>query len=166
MKIKETLQNILNYYASTRRVGHTTAMIRGAQNVDNALVVTSNLSASRALEHNYPHIKTTSIQSGQKLLGFNSPILFDNEALYVLFRDALKTIEDLENKLNDTNVVRLGFIKNRYEPHNRIEWPDDIWTNSKYRMRLDQTGEWKRISSCYDFIAANVIELGLYIENI
>ena len=52
----------------------------------------------------------------------------------------------------------LGKIKNRYSD-DRIEMPADIWVNKKYRIRLDETGEWLRVTKCYDLAMASVIEL-------
>jgi hypothetical protein len=40
--------------------------------------------------------------------------------------------------------------------------PEDIWTNNKYRIRLDQTGEWEKVS--YDIGIASIIELGIVEE--
>ena len=59
------------------------------------------------------------------------------------------------------NIKILGKIKNRFDD-DRIEMPEDIWTNNKYRIRLDQTGEWERIS--YDIGVASIIELGIIEE--
>jgi hypothetical protein len=58
----------------------------------------------------------------------------------------------------------LGKIKNRYD-NDRIEMPEDIWINKNYRVRFDQTGEWFKITKCYDLTMASVIELCV-IENI
>lgn len=65
--------------------------------------------------------------------------------------------------MNSENIKILGKIKNRFDD-DRIMLPDDIWINSKYVIRLDQTGEWKRITKIYDLAMASVIELGV-IEN-
>ena len=58
----------------------------------------------------------------------------------------------------------LGIIKTLYDS-DRIEIPEDIWVNKNYRVRLDQTGEWFKITKCYDLVMASVIELSI-IENV
>jgi hypothetical protein len=53
----------------------------------------------------------------------------------------------------------LGVIKNRYSDDS-IPWPEDIWVNKKYRVRLDGR-EWCRIISFKDLCMASIIELTL-----
>ena len=68
---------------------------------------------------------------------------------------------DRADRIDKMNIKILGKIKNRFDD-DRIEMPEDIWTNNKYRIRLDQTGEWERVS--YDIGVASIIELGIVEE--
>ena len=61
------------------------------------------------------------------------------------------------------NITLIGKIKNRCGD-DRIEMPEDIWTNNKDRIRLDKTGEWSKITKCYDLAMASIIELGIIEE--
>jgi len=75
-------------------------------------------------------------------------------------RRAAQKALDRADRIDKMNIKILGKIKNRFGD-DRIEMPEDIWTNNKYRIRLDQTGEWSKITKCYDLAMASVIELGI-----
>jgi hypothetical protein len=77
-----------------------------------------------------------------------------------LRRAAQKALERAD-RIDKMNIKILGKIKNRFGD-DLIKMPEDIWTNNKYRIRFDQTGEWERIS--YDIGVASIIELGIIEE--
>ena len=76
-------------------------------------------------------------------------------------RRAAQKALDRADRIDEMNIKILGKIKNRFDD-DLIKMPEDIWINNKYRMRLDKTGEWSKIS--YDIGAASIIELGIIEE--
>jgi hypothetical protein len=103
---KKQLRKFLDYMNRNRRVGHTTAMLEGAKNVD-AIVISHNYQGGQMLEERIEKeipnltkrsgkLKTLSIhETEQALLGYHSPIVFDNAALHILFSNAIHEIERL-----------------------------------------------------------------------
>ena len=96
--LTDKLSEIINYYKINRCVGHTTAAVKGVQNVDSYLI-THNYESGTTLTDNFPRIKTLSINQLYSLRGSNKPIVFDNATLQVLLEQCLNTIKD-EEKLN------------------------------------------------------------------
>jgi hypothetical protein len=76
-------------------------------------------------------------------------------------RRAAQKALDRADRIDQMNIKILGKIKNRFDK-DLIKMPEDIWTNNKYRIRLDQTGEWEKVS--YDIGVASIIELGIVEE--
>jgi hypothetical protein len=76
-------------------------------------------------------------------------------------RRAAQKALDRADRIDKMNIKILGKIKNRFDK-DLIKMPEDIWTNNKYRIRLDQTGEWEKVS--YDIGVASIIELGIVEE--
>lgn len=99
MQTKKILEVIRNYLTTNRRVGHTSAMMRGAENVDNVLVLAANHQQSKMLQQNLPHAEVVSITSGACLTGKTKPIVMDNETIWQICDRALKEIERLETLL-------------------------------------------------------------------
>lgn len=63
-------------------------------------------------------------------------------------------------KINQHMTIKiLGKIKNRWG--DVMPFPNDIWTNSSYRIRLDETGDWIKISNHHSLAMASVVELGI-----
>ena len=107
MKIKRTLQIILDFYRSERGVGHTTAVINGAASVPRCLVVAPTMQyganlVAQAKEAGADGITVIALPMlGEKLLGWkNTAIAFDNEALVQLFGAALEEIDRQERRVN------------------------------------------------------------------
>lgn len=96
-KIKETLEVLLNYYETTRQVGHTTAMMEGAKNTE-CLVVVYNSQVEKGIKKMFPDSKNKyiSIYGVDKLKDCKTPLLIDNSALFELLDEALKEISKLE----------------------------------------------------------------------
>jgi len=99
MKTKQTLQNLRNYIESNRRVGHTTAMIRGAQNVDNVLVIAANQHHAAMLHRELPRAEVVAITSPVCMIGKTKPLVMDNQALWEICGGALAEIERLETRI-------------------------------------------------------------------
>lgn len=112
--IKSILKELLIYLEVNRQVGHTTAMVEGAGNSD-CLIITHNQDMTYFITKDYlkENVKYSkkcvslgSINLGD-LRGRKKPIVFDNAALFIIFRDALNAIKDLEKKKkNRSNRVK------------------------------------------------------------
>jgi len=76
-------------------------------------------------------------------------------------RRAAQKALDRADRIDKMNIKILGKIKNRFDT-DCIEMPEDIWTNNKYRLRLDRTGEWMVVT--YPIGSASIIELGIIEE--
>lgn len=101
--IKETLQELVNYYDLTRGAGHTHGMMNGVKNTTDSLVMAHNTSFADGLRKTLPvniakskNISFVSIQSNKSLRGRKSPLFIDNAALHMIFKKALNQFNDLE----------------------------------------------------------------------
>jgi hypothetical protein len=99
MKTKQILQNLRNYIESNRRVGHTTAMMRGAQNVDNVLVIAANQHQAAMLQRELPRAEVVAITSPVCMVGKSKAMVMDNHALWEICGGALAEIERLETRI-------------------------------------------------------------------
>lgn len=109
MKIKQTLQYIINYIDFNRRVGHTTTMIRGVQNVDEALVIAADSQHASHLQNKLPRAEVVALTAPGSLLGKTKPLAIDNHALWLICRNSLAEIERLEALISrlssDSSIV-------------------------------------------------------------
>ena len=105
MDILEKLKEIVTYYNSTRQTGHTTTMlIGGVYAGEKCLIVThSDMMGIELQRMTEQKLNTISINSPTFLRGYNKPLLFDNEALIVLFKKAIDEIE-MSKKSSPTNT--------------------------------------------------------------
>ncbi len=98
MNIKEKLQAILSYYQVNRKVGHTQAMIRGTQNVDNVIILTEG---TRTQWKNDPAARNKYVDinsfNGNELRGHKLPLVIEHTAIESLFSEALNKIAELEH---------------------------------------------------------------------
>jgi hypothetical protein len=98
MKIKETLQTLLNYYERTRGVGHTRVMLEGATNRPEALVVFAYPLQDKILTPG--PLKNSQVLSLETvttdLLGRGVPLVFDNTGMSELLAQSLEEINRLE----------------------------------------------------------------------
>lgn len=104
MKIKEKLETLACYYDVTRCVGHTTAMIDGLKNTDDALVIChSNEMCKHIKQKLNPKSKVIikSINSPNILSGYKKPLLIDNCALHSILLESLHEIQRLEKLYNE-----------------------------------------------------------------
>lgn len=101
MKIKETLRNLRDYIAATRQVGHTTAMIRGAQNVDSVIVLAHTQHHAALLQKQLPNATVKAITNPTAVIGMNKPLVVDNATLWEICGGALAEIERLEHRIEE-----------------------------------------------------------------
>jgi hypothetical protein len=112
MNINKQLREILQYYATNRQVGHTTATLQGANNSKCILVAWDEHSYDRLMSLQrkrkkgikYNAISLMGIQNGG-LRGYKQPIVFDNGALYDLFLRANRRITELEDKIERIKAI-------------------------------------------------------------
>jgi len=95
--IKETLATLLSYYTATKGCGHTAAMLSGAVNSPDCLVLVSG-------RPSLPKIHATRIVTLERpdlangLIGVRAPLLLDNSAAKMLIADSLTEIERLARR--------------------------------------------------------------------
>jgi hypothetical protein len=116
MKIKRTLQILLDFFRSERQVGHTSVAMAGAASVPRCLVVAHTMKygaelAAQAKEAGADGITVISLPTlDGKLLGWkNTAIAFDNEALVQLFGAALEEIDRQERRVTDSSLNCLTY---------------------------------------------------------
>jgi hypothetical protein len=101
MNTKQRLEDLRNYYATTRQCGHTTVMVRGAQNVDTVAILAASHNHARILKQLAPKADCISLYATTALRGMRKPLLVDNHTMHVLLSDALEEIERLEKRVSD-----------------------------------------------------------------
>lgn len=104
MTLRLILKAIVRHLQSTRGVGHTTAMIRGAQNVEEVIVVAENQHYADLLQRKLPSADVVSLGGITRMGGVRKPLVVDNEALLNLLHSALLEIERLDIKLRDKHT--------------------------------------------------------------
>lgn len=104
--IKTTLQELVRYYDGARGVGHTSAVITGAENVDECVVIAADVQSLRRLaEPGLFRVMTLSELRDGKMLGRACPMVLDNHALTELARGSLAEISRLEYKIAQMKAV-------------------------------------------------------------
>ena len=97
MKIKETLNDLLHYYESTRQVGHTAAMIEGVANSPQTMVLVGNFAQGKCLMPKVSEKQVVPIGSiSTALCDRRAPLVIDNAAMWLILHEAKKEIERLE----------------------------------------------------------------------
>lgn len=92
MNILHTLHSIARFFIANRAQGHTTAMLNGARNTKDALVLTHDMRHAQTLARNNPTIDFTAIDH-IALIGHRRPVLIDNAAILTICEQAATTIE-------------------------------------------------------------------------
>lgn len=105
--IKTTLIELVRYYNSNRGVGHTTAVVAGAENMEDCIVVAANrLDAHRlAAGDMFTVITLAELEEGDKVRGRECPMVLDNYALTELAHQSLAEIRRLEDKIAEMKAV-------------------------------------------------------------
>lgn len=99
MDIKKILDYLWLHYDVTRHSGHTTALMEGANNTKNPVIIGVDHHHSRFLKNTCQNKNVDVIPLSvisEQLRGRKSPILFDNYALYTIFKEASKEILRLQ----------------------------------------------------------------------
>jgi hypothetical protein len=103
MNTKQTLQTLLSYYTATRKIGHTRAMLAGAQNTDGCLILTGVDDIALTPPKGASCVNVVYDDNlVQHFVGVRKPMLVDNSAIEHILRTSLAEITRLE-----THVKRL-----------------------------------------------------------
>lgn len=106
MKASKIAENIIQYFARTRGVGHTDTMLSGVRSVTGGVVV---LSATEShAQQLYQHVielsrrsdrapTMVSLENTEKLVGLKLPLVFDNHATVTLLQDLLEQLYETES---------------------------------------------------------------------
>lgn len=118
------IQEILAYYEATRQVGHTTAVIHGAQEIDSIVVSHSEHWKSdlekyvqgdaknfrgepMVIQKRDPSTPPTVITLADiehgRLKGCNKPLVFDNAAIFSLLGEAVHALKQKNEKIKELN---------------------------------------------------------------
>jgi len=104
----QVLLNLQRYYINTRQIGHTSALVHGAENVDNVVVLVHSLRMKQiiqAMSKNQKNIQVACMTDPDCLIAVRKPLLIDNAAMVNLLDYALQRISFLEKEnyaLRDT----------------------------------------------------------------
>jgi len=104
MNIQETVKFLSSYYNRTRQVGHTTALMEGANNTDNPIILavdTNHMGNLRNICKNRSACVARLESCDTVLRGVKSPILFDNYTLHTLFLDISEEFDRLQSIINN-----------------------------------------------------------------
>jgi len=113
MKIQKKLEELLQYYMSTRNIGHTTLLKEGSKHYNKEFFVLS----LHIKDCGYLELKpqqVISLENLDKLRGHDKPLIIDNGAMIELLGDALMKIEGLkeENKKLLKDKKKIYITKN------------------------------------------------------
>lgn len=98
--VKKTLQELLTYYHVNRGVGHTSAVIAGAENLEDCIVVAANQSSAALLSKGnmFTVVTLAGLENGD-IRGRRCPMVLDNHAVIELARQSLAEIARLEKTI-------------------------------------------------------------------
>lgn len=105
--IREVLQTLVHYYDFTRQVGHTTAMMKGAGNVDSTILVWNEHMRDH-IKKLFPSSKNDYITIGglNNLRSMKKPLALDNAAIHMVLLNALNRITELEQEVKEYLKVK------------------------------------------------------------
>ncbi len=122
MKIQEKLLNLIEYYNTTRGVGHTELMI--ASPIGESCIIMSHNERmgkyikekiqSVTLNHENATKNIKFISTSSNLRGMKLPLLIDNAALHTIFLESLSEIETLRQEITKlkTKFNKIEYIIN------------------------------------------------------
>ena len=91
--IAEKLRFLMEYFYKTRGVGHTKAMLEGANSYPCIVVVRNEHEKSRVLSEFVNPRDVVTVHGLERLMGRRDPLLFDNSALIELFSAAAASLD-------------------------------------------------------------------------
>lgn len=103
--IKEKLKSLAHYFLCNRNVGHTRALLEGANNVPDTIFLTADRRTQDDIGDSAPNALPLALHKLDHLRGMNKPLVIDNGALTYLFLAAAEEIERLEEELIDARML-------------------------------------------------------------
>lgn len=102
MDIKEKMQEVNYFLEGSRQMGHTAAVMVGAQATD-GIVLAADLIDRNQLENKARiYHKRVSVKCVEELRNASHrPLLLDNKTVFSFFREAIGRIEELEAELKN-----------------------------------------------------------------
>lgn len=103
--IEKTLEFFVEYYNKTRQVGHTSAALNGAIIQGAIIIAHSEQMVKCIVDNSCNQADSISLDYLEDLVGHEDPIIFDNEALRILFSEALAEIRRLKCCTNTGTIT-------------------------------------------------------------
>jgi len=104
MKLKEKLEILADYFAKSRRVGHTRLMRNGIDNVKDKLVLGYKKECRNEFNCGSEEIISWVNFKKEDLAGYKKPLAIDNSVMIMLLNESLNEI----NKLEEENLRLKG----------------------------------------------------------
>lgn len=122
MNPKKLLRDFLEVFNTTRRNGHTTALVRG-EAASQGIVIVADLNQKEQFKRDHPHIFTCALSQMESLVASRNPIIIDLYAVANLVLGAIRVIEHTETELaktqGDRDIFERKFAEER-ESKDRI----------------------------------------------
>lgn len=125
MNIRKTLQHIPRLFCSTRRQGHTHAMLHGALNSPNALIIAHDHKHASQIRRENPTVEAIPIDSLDAIYGRRGPVAFDHNAITQLCLAASNEIDSLDHRLGRLQG-ELAEAKEREDQARKIIWEQNL----------------------------------------
>ena len=103
---KSQIEALIAYYYSRRAVGHTTTMLKGAENTDCVIITATEKQAKYIRERLSENRTVLSLNSlDTHLYGLDKPIALDNDAIIVMLSRLMEEIETRDNRLREAKIA-------------------------------------------------------------
>ena len=126
MKIEDGLKEIIDYYRTTRQIGHTTLMKVGTNDFNRdklVLVLGRDHGDSMGIKRS----EMVTLDNLQKLRGSNAPLVIDNGVLIEIFDQTYLKVDSLkeETKRHKSNYIttRKELSQSEYKVYNMRSHP-------------------------------------------
>ena len=110
MNVLENLKSLVNYYMSSKGVGHTYTLLKGIENDDRQLAVMgiTGLMVSKNIIKKENIIPTSFETFQNDLQGMHIPLVIDNSALLKILLLSIGEIESLQEKIENVKAAVEG----------------------------------------------------------
>ena len=110
---RSQIEALLSYYSAFRAVGHTTTMLKGAENTD-CVIIAATEAQARYIRERLPENRTVLSLSSldTHLYGMTKPIALDNAAIIVMLSRLLDEIDERDNRLQEVKIALKALSEN------------------------------------------------------
>lgn len=110
---RSQIEALLSYYSAFRAVGHTTTMLKGAENTD-CVIIAATEAQARYIRERLPENRTILSLSSldTHLYGMTKPIALDNAAIIVMLSRLLDEIDERDNRLQEAKIALKALSEN------------------------------------------------------